>query len=555
MKEFLQTFKFLLSQNLSLKHFFHKLKNNKRQRTMYIFVLIVLLMSTPSFYFFLKLYNDLFNSLKLINQESFFLVIAILLLTFIILLFGFYQVIAYFYFSNEVKILTPYPVKTKNILLSKFFVIYVWELLISLFLVLPFLIIYGVNMNLSVIHWVYLMVCFILLPIIPLIIVGFLTIIIMKLTNVSKSKDALRMIGMFILLISIIALQLLFNKFILSIPESAVEKQEYFQNFFSNNTFLSDKVASYYPIIGFTQNAITQSFLTATLNIVLFIGLCMVGIYLFGIFLQNFFLKSYLAEQDNPNRKLKIQNQKNSTSIPLAFSKIDFITLLKVPIYAFNALSMVVILPILLLIYPLFFNSSSNGSMILSLYNQNREMFWLIVAVGMAIFSTFDQIAATTFSREGKTNWVMRTLPISAKDHILGRFFTAFFVQLVFSGLTIGVLLFIIKTDFLLGIIAFIISNIASIPLMFVGILIDLKRPMLNWDNPQQAVKQNLNVLAHMGIGLVYGVLMFLTYKGLVSFLTINVLYFIYFIISLILAYLFYQILSSQFEKSLVEME
>ena len=38
------------------------------------------------------------------------------------------------------------------------------------------------------------------MPIIPLVIVGFITIILMRMTNVSKNKDALRIIGYIVLL-------------------------------------------------------------------------------------------------------------------------------------------------------------------------------------------------------------------------------------------------------------------------------------------------------------------------------------------------------------------
>jgi len=473
-----------------------------------------------------------------------------------IFIFGIYQIISYFYFSNEVKVLVPLPIKVKNILISKFFVIYVWELLISSFIVLPFFIIYGVKMGLGIFHWIYLLTSFLLIPIVPLVIVGVLTIIIMKITNLSHNKDGIRMFGMLLFAIVLIAFQVFFNKFIFGMPSTVEGQQAYLENILNNSSFLIDKVSVYYPIIGLIQNAITLDFIGATISILLLLGLCIAFVYLFGIYLQAFFLKSYLQEQTNSSkvRKVKTNKRIKAKSVPWAISTIDFITLLKVPIYAFNSLGMVIILPIMLLIYPIAFGDSSEFD-IMSLYSQYKEVFWLILAVAMAIFATLDQISASTFSREGKTNWINRTLPISAKDHILGRLLTAFIVQIIFSALTIGILLFILKADYLLALISFIISNVASIPLMLIGILIDLKHPMLNWDNPQQAVKQNMNVLAHMGIGMGYGLLMFLGYKGLSIFLPISAVYVVYLLASCLFAYIIYKILYNQFEESLVVME
>lgn len=42
---------------------------------------------------------------------------------------------------------------------------------------------------------------------------------------------------------------------------------------------------------------------------------------------------------------------------------------------------------------------------------------------------------------------------------------------------------------------AFILSMAAGVLLTAVGMMIDLARPLLDWTNPQKAIKQNLNVL------------------------------------------------------------
>jgi ABC-2 type transport system permease protein len=44
----------------------------------------------------------------------------------------------------------------------------------------------------------------------------------------------------------------------------------------------------------------------------------------------------------------------------------------------------------------------------------------------------------------------------------------------------------------------------ASIPMLELGFIIDIYRPLLVWDNPQRAVKQNMNVVVAMLISLVY---------------------------------------------------
>lgn len=43
---------------------------------------------------------------------------------------------------------------------------------------------------------------------------------------------------------------------------------------------------------------------------------------------------------------------------------------------------------------------------------------------------------------------------------------------------------------------------LGSIPIILAGMLIDIEKPLLNWTNPQRAVKQNMNVLFGMLAGL-----------------------------------------------------
>ncbi len=88
------------------------------------------------------------------------------------------------------------------------------------------------------------------------------------------------------------------------------------------------------------------------------------------------------------------------------------------------------------------------------------------------------------------------------------------------------------------------------------GMVIDILRPLLIWDNPQKAMKQNLNVLIGMGVGTIYG-------GGAIFLLTINLLdkidigyvYFILFSVFIVSAYVLYNILKKLITKQFMELE
>ncbi|MCR2043063.1 hypothetical protein [Anaerosalibacter massiliensis] len=74
---------------------------------------------------------------------------------------------------------------------------------------------------------------------------------------------------------------------------------------------------------------------------------------------------------------------------------------------------------------------------------------------------------------------------------------------------------------------------LGSIPMTELGMVVDIMRPLLVWDNPQKAMKENLNVFFSMGIGLAYISLISLIVYYCISRLRLNV-NIIYFIVSTI---------------------
>ncbi len=567
MNDFLITFKFLIKQNLSLSHFFHKVKTDKKSRNLLIIIALVIIACLPSYIIFMGMFTDMFKAFQTLQVQYFFLVIAIIISIVLILIFGMFQFMSYFYFSNEVKLLTPLPIKPSHYLISKFFVIYIWEQLISVFLILPFFIIFGIYEHIYIYQWVMLSLSFILLPIIPLVVIGVFTVLLMSWTNIFKSKDTMRMVGYILLLVGVLFLNFKIRDVILKVDSS---QTDIWQNMINNISGFLDKFSLFYPVSKFVEYAITGTFLESLLSVMVFLAVTLGVIYLFSLFLQSIYIESYLREQNNPTIKKKINKQKYANkkgigSTSKAIAKIDFITLLKVPIYALNSFAIIVILPVVLFISMFFMNKSTDSMQLngfLDIYAQYRLIFWLIFSAGLAILAALMPIASTTFSREGKNNWIMRTLPISPKNHIMGRLYVPFFTQAVFNFVMIVLILLMLNQggisiidNIIYSLITLVLSLSAALPLLLIGIFIDLKRPSLKWDNPQQAIKQNMNVIMTMGIGIIYGTILYFLYRFFNMFLPIEMLYLLFLVFDVVLSYIIYKILLSQFNKSLVVMD
>ena len=518
---------------------------------MYLFVSILLLFLIPSMGGFIYLYAKLFDIFQSLNQETFYIVIAIIFSTLIVVIVGMMQIISSFYFSKEVHILTPYPLKTNNILLSKFFVMYVWQIIIGFFTVLPLFIIYGIKTQLGIMGWFGLSVSFMLLPIMPLSIIGIIVVFIMRLTNAFRHKDAIRLIGMLGLLAVMLLLQLGIYQFGFSIP--AGQEEAFFKELLENNRLLIDRIQFIYPVVFFVINAIEGKMIVSILSLLALLVVSIITVYLFTLALRQWYINTYLSEQESIQISKKKVNT-NPMSTTLSITKIDFVTLLKVPIYALNCLSTAIIVPILLIFTYMF--SADSIQNIEGLINEHKTLFWLMVGVGLGVYTSLSLITSTSFSREGKTSWIMRTLPIKPKEQIWGRVLTAMISEIAFIVISLVLLVIILKQDYLYVISAVILAIIVSIPLMLCGLYIDLKRPMLKWDNPQQPVKQNMNALFSILLGLVYGTIMYGIYYVLQPLdLSYVILFLGYIIVNFFVSIVVYKILHIQFEESLLNME
>jgi ABC-2 type transport system permease protein len=167
-----------------------------------------------------------------------------------------------------------------------------------------------------------------------------------------------------------------------------------------------------------------------------------------------------------------------------------------------NSVGGVIILPILLAI------SMLTGG---EAYEPMKEMLQdsrdIIVLGSIGVIGSFgilNSLGSTTFSREGSNMWIQRTLPIRPKVQILGRTLASVFLQVLGGVLLIGGVLFISPLRIYEAAIILLFGVCASVPLTMIGMSVDILRPMTGWTNPQQAMKQNLNVIISMAIGTLF---------------------------------------------------
>ena len=155
-----------------------------------------------------KLACAFYSQAAVINQEALTLTTGILAAQFLMLILGVILVISVFYFSNDLPVLIPLPLRPWEVLASKFAVILSNEYLGLLVFIVPLFVAYGVRADVSMISYTLsAIIVFLTLPVIPVAIASILAVALMRVVGFTKRKDTVTIIGGFLLVALIIGIQ------------------------------------------------------------------------------------------------------------------------------------------------------------------------------------------------------------------------------------------------------------------------------------------------------------------------------------------------------------
>ena len=255
-------------------------------------------------------------------------------------------------------------------------------------------------------------------------------------------------------------------------------------------------------------------------------------------------------------RGKSIKNMDKSVAVTkpyIALAKKELIMLFKTPVYLLNSIGGVIIVPVLL-VMSYVTGEESMKPLIESLDTYPHLL--TLAAVGMIVFlGIVNCIGATTFSREGKNLWIQRVLPIKARDQVIGRVLSSLAVQLIGIFTLILAIFFIKKISLMDILIIIVVGLLGSITMTQIGMVIDIARPMLIWDNPQRAMKQNFNVIISMGVGALLMVGLFFLIKSLITNIDIMYIYIILAAIFVLLSIVLYMILVKLIDRQFILLE
>ena len=213
------------------------------------------------------------------------------------------------------------------------------------------------------------------------------------------------------------------------------------------------------------------------------------------------FYKALLAGQE-VSRKRKVltgtqidKRLGRGTSPVLALLKREWKLMIRTPLYVLNGLVGSIAGPLMVAV--LYFMRGSDPELAMmaeSLKDPEVVPYVALGCLGLMLFTAgMNLVASTALSREGKTIWVAKMIPVTARQQVDAKFLCSYFVSAIGVLMTTLIMVVLLKLPILWAIGATIVGLIGSVPLAALNLLIDVFHPKLVWNSEQEAMKQNMN--------------------------------------------------------------
>lgn len=381
---------------------------------------------------------------------------------------GIKPVIKYLYQNQDYYILQPLPVKGADVIIVKMVVLYIRELLLSMILMLPLVISYGIVINAKISYYALLPLVLILIPIMPLSISVLLALPIMKL---SKLFDYFRIIKPFIGAIFLVFIFLVYQD-ILDIIVGLMNENRLQFIFNLSNAEKMERFAGYlYPLnlFGKILNG-KRIILNLLLVFLISAGLSVLTIYInqlnFENSVKNFHSKNGL--------KAKSKHYLRKPNPIKALYKKEMLTVFRSREMTFSYLSVLLTLPLIgyLLV-------SVINDVVIKMYGDTYLLPFVILFITLLV-GLCNSFACTIISKEGYKLNILKTLPISFRKQIKVK--VVFASVMMHFSLIITVLVLIISKEIKLidGFLIWLICGICSQSLIIDAVNNDLKKPDVN---------------------------------------------------------------------------
>lgn len=475
--------------------------------------LVLLVCMLPTLVLIAMLFYYGFDYMRLLDQAGYLMNVGFLMTAVIIFLFSIFAIPSVYYFSKDIDHLLVLPIKPEVILTSKLAVCIVYEYLFAAAVLVPMYISFILQIGFSFLSFLCFLIIFFTLPIYPLVLSSVLTMVIMRFVPFFNNRDRFNLIGGIIVVAAALGLS-----FWMQTMETE-DMSAVLMALMDGNNSLMQFGTMLFP---FVPSAALSCFHGDLLQLLLYLGITAISLVVFLICGKLLYFKGAIGGSETSHSRHTFDQKQLSESrhhsVFRTYLIKEFKILFRTPVFFTNCVLTALLMPIILTVAV--YTSLQGMDLRAFITPQLLESIpnlWCYVLVISFLIGSFmggiNMISSTAISREGTNAYFMKFIPVPVETQAFAKAACGIIISAVSGWLLLIPLHLVLSYPIYLDLIFVVGSLVSVIMTNLFGILIDLLRPKLVWEQEAAAVKQNLNgvisillsfLLAAVCFGLLY---------------------------------------------------
>ena len=458
----------------------------------------------------------------------------------LVMLFGLPSIISNVFNCRDADKLLPLPIRSITVFAAKLTVVYVNEVITTAFVILVTLLPFGIGSVAGVGFYLLLLLSLVLIPMLPMLVGCLIAMPFVAITEKLSKNGITKTILQILLFVTVMVLYALVMYFTgtvagsenstnMDIASMLIQKlqglSESMRYIHSNFTLAGAMFATSFG------GGILLFLISIAENTLLLALVVLMALGFYKWILRSSLEGTSKARKKVNKKQLEIKNK--GVIKELIFTDLKRVT--RDSQLGFSSLMGVVLLPAMVVVFYFIFNSAGDngGSMVEMLKNFSlyQPIASLVILAYMSMLGiTANSLGIYPISRENKSFYLIKSLPISFNKYLLSKVILATFVMFICDLLTCVFVVIFFNIMWYWGIAMLLAMSMLGFGSMCLTTLIDLKQPKLGWVNFNRSLKNAKNSWFAMLIGLVSSIALGLIATPFIIWFNNNPMWYVLFI-------------------------
>lgn len=323
----------------------------------------------------------------------------------------------------------------------------------------------------------------------------------MSFSKITKNKNRFQIISTFILLILTMLISYKFS--------AMGQTEDQMVQVLTQTNGLVEIIKSKMPTLEMAIEVLTNnSYIEVIKNIIYLTVLTGILYIMYVILGEKLYLKGAvgnLSSGEKTNKKIDEKEIAQKTSLLKTYVGKEIKTLLRNPIFLMQCVLPGIIFPVIMVVFSAISINSEGVNIIeiaKSITVKDSLSVGVLLICAMQFFAMFIYISITAISRDGKNAIFMKYIPVEISKQIEYKIIPNIVMNIIMEIITIVIVEFVIQIPIIYLITIIVLITIMAILQSYMLILVDIKKPKLDWNSEYTVVKQNMNLMWPMIFGL-----------------------------------------------------